>query len=221
MFHVKQAQPEKPLSPEAFAIEAGVSRETLERLRIYAAQLVKWTKAINLVAPNTLPDLWRRHFLDSAQLYPLAVEHTGPGAGPWLDLGSGAGFPGLVMAAHGWENVTLIESDIRKATFLRETARQMQVAVTVRAERIEAVAPGSLPPPAVISARALASLTELLDLAAPFAGPDTLLLFPKGRQAEDELTLARESWTIDFIEMIPSRSDPAGRIIRLKGLRRK
>lgn len=217
MFHVNQVSSQNPLSPEAFAAEAGVSRETLARLEIYAAQLRKWTKAINLVAPNTLPDLWRRHFLDSAQLYPLAAEQPGP----WLDLGSGAGFPGLVIAALGREPLTLIESDIRKATFLRETARQMQVAATVRAERIEAVDPASLPRPAVISARALASLAELLDLAAPFMAADTLLLFPKGRQAEDELTLARESWTIDHVEMIPSRSDPAGRIIRLKGLRRK
>ncbi len=216
MFHVKQSPAQNPLSPEIFAAEAGVSRETLDRLRIYAAQLVKWTKAINLVAPNTLPDLWRRHFLDSAQLYPLAADAPGP----WLDLGSGAGFPGLVIAAMG-RQVTLIESDIRKATFLRETARQMDVPAIVRAERIEAVDPASLSRPAVISARALASLAELLDLAAPFMGPDTLLLFPKGRQAEDELTLARESWTIDHVEMIPSRSDPAGRIIRLKGLCRK
>ncbi len=216
MFHVKQSPAQNPLSPETFAAEAGVSRETLDRLRIYAAQLVKWTKAINLVAPNTLPDLWRRHFLDSAQLYPLAADAPGP----WLDLGSGAGFPGLVIAAMG-RQVTLIESDIRKATFLRETARQMDVPAIVRAGRIEAVDPASLSRPAVISARALASLAELLDLAAPFMGPDTLLLFPKGRQAEDELTLARESWTIDHVEMIPSRSDPAGRIIRLKGLCRK
>ncbi|WP_374631251.1 16S rRNA (guanine(527)-N(7))-methyltransferase RsmG [Ferrovibrio sp.] len=213
---MKQSPAQNPLSPETFAAEAGVSRETLDRLRIYAAQLVKWTKAINLVAPNTLPDLWRRHFLDSAQLYPLAADAPGP----WLDLGSGAGFPGLVIAAMG-RQVTLIESDIRKATFLRETARQMDVPAIVRAGRIEAVDPASLSRPAVISARALASLAELLDLAAPFMGPDTLLLFPKGRQAEDELTLARESWTIDHVEMIPSRSDPAGRIIRLKGLCRK
>ncbi len=222
MFHVKHppslktSGAEKAFGPEAFAAQTGVSRETLAKLEIYAAQLVKWQKAINLVAPNTLPDLWRRHFLDSAQILPLAAE---AGPGHWLDLGSGAGFPGLVVAAMGREGVTLIESDSRKAVFLRETARAMNIEVSVRAERIEAVPAADYRPAAVISARALAPLSDLLAWAAPFAGPHTLLLFPKGRQAEDELTLAGKSWTMEKLDSLPSQTDPAARILRIRGLK--
>ncbi len=197
-----------------FQAATGCSDAVLARLEIYAAQLVKWQKAINLVAPNTLPDLWRRHFLDSAQLLPLADGSSGT----WLDLGSGAGFPGLVIAAMGREAVILVESDTRKAVFLRETARLMDVSVTVRSERIEAVPRETLKDVGVISARALAPLELLFSWAARFAGPETLLLFPKGRQAEDELTLAAKSWKVASQETFPSQSDGEGRVLRFRGL---
>jgi len=208
---------EKPLSPEEFRALTNVSRETLARLETYAAQLRKWNAAINLVAPGSLNDLWRRHFLDSAQLLPLA-EQQGITGGRWLDLGSGGGFPGLVLAALGWADLHLVESDLRKAVFLRETARVMEVPVTVHACRIEKLDPVSVRPVAVISARALAPLPALLAMALPFAGPDTLLLLPKGRQAGDELTLARESMTMTFLEQTPSRTDPEARILQIRGL---
>lgn len=221
-------RPSDPMTPDQFAAaleqadpgaEIHVSRETSDRLQIYAAQLKKWNPAINLVAPGTLPDLWRRHFLDSAQLLPLA-HRQGLRRGRWLDLGSGGGFPGLVLAALGWPDLHLVESDQRKAVFLRETARLMGVAVTVHACRIEQLEPAAVAPAAVISARALAPLADLLRLAQPFAAPDTLFLLPKGRQAEDELTLARESMTMASVTLTPSLTDPDARILQMRGIGR-
>ncbi|MBP7062982.1 16S rRNA (guanine(527)-N(7))-methyltransferase RsmG [Ferrovibrio sp.] len=210
------------MTPHEFQQATGCDAAALARLQIYAAQLVKWQKAINLVAPNTLPDLWRRHFLDSAQLLPLAEPVAGQ-PGIWLDLGAGGGFPGLVLAAMlPGRAFVLVESDTRKAVFLRETARAMDVPVTVLSQRIEAVSRETLlPRVAVISARALAPLAELLAWSARFADTDTMLLFPKGRQAEDELTLAGKSWTMQRLDSLPSQTDQAARIIRIMGLEAK
>ncbi|MFC3675516.1 16S rRNA (guanine(527)-N(7))-methyltransferase RsmG [Ferrovibrio xuzhouensis] len=214
----------KHLSPADFQAATGCNAAALARLDTYAALLAKWQVAINLVAGNTLPDLWQRHFLDSAQLLALAP----PGTARWLDLGSGGGFPGLVIAALGVEagiaTVHLVESDQRKATFLREAARAMDLpGVTVHVKRIEAMEPAALHAamggaPDVISARALAPLGDLLGLAHRLAGPDTLYLFPKGRQAEDELTGARRYWTIRDLRLLPSKTDPAARILSIRGL---
>lgn len=207
------------VTPDDFQCQTQASPEVINRLKTYAALLVKWQKAINLVAPNTLSDIWGRHFLDSAQLLPLAP----PGVGRWLDLGSGGGFPGLVIAAMGIPGVHLVESDQRKAAFLREAARVMDVPAIVHVQRIEAVDPAALHAamggsPQVISARALAPLAELLPLAHRLAGPDSLYLFPKGRQAEDELTTAQRYWTIGTVDMLPSQTDKAARILRIRGL---
>ncbi len=207
------------MTPQDFQARTGVSRETLERLSLYAALLEKWQKAINLVAPKTLPELWTRHFLDSAQLFALAP----PGVQRWLDLGSGGGFPGLVIAAMGVRHVHLVESDQRKGAFLREAARVMNVPAVVHVKRIEALGPASLyqamgGAPQVISARALAALTDLLPLSYRLAGPETTYLFPKGRQAEDELTEARRYWTIAQLEALPSQTDQAANILRIRGL---
>lgn len=199
------------------------SDTAIARLDTYAALIAKWQKAINLVAPNTLPELWQRHFLDSAQILDLAPA----GTARWLDLGSGGGFPGLVIAALGMATVHLVESDQRKSAFLREAARAMGLSgVTVHVKRIEALDAAALHQamggvPQVISARALAPLKDLIGLAQPLAGPDTVYLFPKGRQAEDELTEARRYWTIPAAEALPSRTDPAARILRLRGLEPK
>ncbi|WP_341704786.1 16S rRNA (guanine(527)-N(7))-methyltransferase RsmG [Ferrovibrio sp.] len=218
----------KHLSPADFQAATGCSDAALARLESYAALLAKWQAAINLVAANTLPDLWARHMLDSAQLLPLAP----PGTARWLDLGSGGGFPGLVIAALGADrgitSVHLVESDQRKATFLREAARAMALpmgdrGVTVHVKRIEAVEPAALHaamggPPDVISARALAALEALLPLAHRLAGPETLYVFPKGRQAGDELTAARRYWTIRDLARLPSQTDPDARIVTIRGL---
>ncbi|MFG1282173.1 16S rRNA (guanine(527)-N(7))-methyltransferase RsmG [Xanthobacter autotrophicus] len=201
------------------AIAAVVSRETLGRLTIIADLLVKWQKTINLVAPATLPDLWARHVGDSLQL----VHHVPQTPLRWVDLGSGGGFPGLVVAAvlaeRDGAHMHLVESDTRKAAFLREAARLAQLPVSVHAARIEQVAQALAPGTHVVSARALAPLPKLLDLAAPFLAAGAIGLFPKGRDAERELTEAARSWTLDC-DLRPSTSDPEARILLVRGARR-
>jgi 16S rRNA (guanine527-N7)-methyltransferase len=194
------------------AVLAGVSRETRERLNTYADLLRKWQRSINLVGPRTIDDLWNRHFTDSAQLLPLIP----PSARVLVDFGSGAGFPGLVLAILGVSQVHLIESDQRKATFLREVARATGTPVTIHAKRIEQVAPF---PADVVSARALAPLGDLLGFAAPFLHPDSLCLFPKGQMAEDELTAASRTWNIN-VDRIQSVTDPSATILRLSQVSR-
>src|SRR5258708_15513926 len=126
----------RPLDPHGFAALSGVSRETLARFEAYAELLVRWSARINLVAASTIGDLWRRHFLDSAQLF----AHVPQGAQSLIDLGSGAGFPGLVLAISGVSGVELIEADARKCAFLHEAARIAATSVTIHNARIEAVA---------------------------------------------------------------------------------
>lgn len=192
---------------KAFQDATGVSRETLDRLTAYADLLRKWQRAINLVGRATLPDLWRRHIYDSAQLLPLAPADSGP----WLDLGSGAGFPGLVLAIMGAKDVHLVESDARKAAFLREAARITATDVTLHTARIEHLAPFSA---AVVTARALAPLPRLLDLAAPFLTPSSVALFLKGQDVEIELTEAAKCWSMRA-ERQPSLTDSSGVVLRL------
>ena len=194
------------------AVLSDVSRETRERLNTYADLLRKWQRSINLVGPRTIDDLWNRHFTDSAQLLPLIP----PSAGVLVDFGSGAGFPGLVLAILGVAEVHLIESDQRKATFLREVARATGTPVTVHAKRIEQVAPF---PADVVSARALAPLGDLLGFAAPFLHSDSLCLFPKGQMAEDELTAASKTWNIN-VDRIQSVTDPSATILRVSQVSR-
>ncbi len=194
------------------AVLAGVSRETRERLDLYADLLRKWQRSINLVGPRTLDDLWNRHFTDSAQLLPL----ISPSARVLVDFGSGAGFPGLVLAILGIAEVHLIESDQRKATFLREVARATSTPVTVHAKRIEQVTPF---PADVVSARALAPLGDLLGFAALFLRPDSICLFPKGQMAEDELSAASKTW-IMTVDRIQSVTDSSATILRLSQVTR-
>jgi 16S rRNA (guanine527-N7)-methyltransferase len=198
----------RPLSAQGFAEIFAVSRETLTRLEAYAALLVQWSARINLVGRDTLPDLWRRHLLDSAQLRPLVPDH----ARSLIDLGSGAGFPGLVLAILGVPGVELVEADSRKCAFLREAARIVGAEVAIRPCRIAAV---PTHPVDIVTARALAPLDKLLDLARPFLGCDAQCLFLKGERAEQELTVARKRWTMtpSFYQSI---SDPRGVVLRLQ-----
>ena len=200
------------LTAEAFFSRIAVSRETEERLRIYANLLRKWQKSINLVGPASLADVWRRHFLDSAQLFPLFVP------GDHLDLGSGAGFPGLVVAILGDGSRTshLVDSDHRKIAFLREAARVTNTKITLHADRIDSLSPF---PVANITARALAPLPTLLEWAAPFMQPGGQCLFLKGEKLEDELTAVAKDWKMQA-ERIPSQSDPCGAILRVKEVNR-
>ncbi|TMV83054.1 16S rRNA (guanine(527)-N(7))-methyltransferase RsmG [Thioclava sp. BHET1] len=192
-----------------------VSRETMERLEHYAALLRKWNPAINLVSKSTLEELWTRHFLDSAQIY----DHCPEGAQHWVDLGSGGGFPGLVIAILAAENrpglrVTLVESDIRKATFLRTVARETKVSVQVLSDRIEHLPPLSAD---VLSARALAALPQLLEYAARHMAADGLALFPKGATHAEELDAARKIWTFSC-NALASQTDPRSVILAIGGL---
>jgi 16S rRNA (guanine527-N7)-methyltransferase len=205
-----------PLGPEGFAgamAAAGidVSRETLERLSCYLELLRSWQGAINLVGASTLADPWRRHILDSAQIAP----HLPPTAGTVLDLGSGAGFPGLVLALLGAPGVQLVESDRRKAQFLREAARATNAPVAIHAARIEQLELRA----DVVTARALAPLPRLLDLAAHVLAPRGLCLFLKGQSVLDELTQARQSWHMHS-EIVPSRSGSRGVLLKLEGVGR-
>ncbi|MBB4286357.1 16S rRNA (guanine(527)-N(7))-methyltransferase RsmG [Roseospira goensis] len=175
------------LGRDPAAVPAAVPDETVARLRALLELLATWTRRINLVGPATLPQAWERHVLDSARLVPLIP----PGARRVVDLGSGAGFPGLVLALLGAPDVHLVESDQRKAAFLREVARVTGAPVTVHAARIEAVPPLAAD---VVTARALAPLPDLLPLVTRHLTPDGVALLPKGRGAESELTACRERW---------------------------
>lgn len=198
-----------PLTPTAFAHATGVSRETLARLDAYLDLLERWQRRINLVGRATLEDPWRRHFLDSAQLYPLLPE----GAPQIVDVGSGAGFPGLVLAILGAPNVTLVDSDQRKCAFLREAARITETRVTIEVARIELLAP-RLPLVDVVTARAVAPLNLLLNRIKLLLKPNLICLFPKGRRAEEELTAVKCPWQFQ-IERIASVTDASGTIFRL------
>jgi len=204
---------EAPLGPEGFARVFPVSRETLVQLDAYADLLVQWSARINLVGRATIADLWRRHILDSAQLYPLIPE----AAQSLIDLGSGAGLPGLVLAILGVPGVELIEADSRKSAFLREAARVTGTEVTIRPYRVQALAPH---PADVVTARACAPLDELLGLAERFIAPHTLCLFLKGERFGQELTKAQKRWTMRA-SVEPSLSDRRGVILRLQQVTRE
>jgi 16S rRNA (guanine527-N7)-methyltransferase len=201
-----------PLGPTGFARVSGVSRETLSRLSAYVDLLELWNRRINLVGRNTMGDVWRRHILDAAQLYPLLPSR----ARVLVDLGSGAGIPGLILAAMGVPEVHLIESDQRKAAFLREAIRVMEIPAIVHAERIEKI-PHFVAD--VVTARALADLNALLDQSEKFLSTRTLCLFLKGASVDEEVVAAQALWAMT-VERLPSRSDPTGRILKLEALRR-
>jgi 16S rRNA (guanine527-N7)-methyltransferase len=169
------------------AAELDVSRETLARLAEYVGLLQKWNPVINLVSKRDAQDLWARHIRDCIQLQPLMP----PGVASAIDLGSGGGLPGVVLAITSGVHFHLVEGDLRKATFLREAARICEAPVTVHAERIEAI---TLVPALLVTARALAPLPQLLALAERFLAPTGVLLAPKGRNAEAELTAAARQW---------------------------
>lgn len=194
-----------------------VSRETLERLEAYHGLLRKWNPRINLVSPRTLAAAWERHFLDSAQLLDLAPASTRH----WVDLGSGGGFPGAVVAILAAErrpglSVKLVESDQRKAVFLRTVAREVGVAMHIVNKRIEDTRFSDAD---LISARALAPLTELLGHVERLMTPAGTALFPKGRGYRKEITEALEAWTFDC-EKHPSKTDAEAVVLEIGNVAR-
>ena len=197
-------------SPGGDALD--VSHETLQRLHEFVDVLSRWSRTINLVADPNPATIWARHVADSLQLLPLMSGRPPPAA----DLGSGAGFPSLVLAIASGQPFHLIEADRRKAAFLREAVRVTGAPATVHAERIEAA---RLAPVEVVTARACAPLPRLLGYAERLLGPAGVLLCLKGRTAKDELTAARAEWQMQVISM-PSRTDPAASILQISGIRR-
>ncbi len=178
-------------------------------------ELRRWQAIKNLVGPATLDQIWDRHIVDSLQLLDLA-----PDAQTWLDLGSGAGFPGLVLAIAGSERglkVHLVESNSRKCAFLRHITRLAGVSATIHEARLETVIPGFTGQADVVSARALAALPLLLEWTEPLLKAGAIGVFPKGRDAEIELTEARKRWTFTA-DILPSRTDSEARILRITSI---
>jgi len=194
-----------------------VSRETLARLETFEAEFRKWSARINLAAPSTLETLWRRHILDSAQIVALK-----PDALAWLDLGSGGGFPGAIVAIllldRPGGTIELVESNNKKAAFLKSVLAAVNAPARVHVCRIED-APGRVEMPDIVTARALAPLPRLLELAAPWLTRGATGLFHKGRDYAAEVSESRDAWRLDLIEH-PSKIDPAGRILEVSGLAR-
>ncbi|MCB2112254.1 MAG: 16S rRNA (guanine(527)-N(7))-methyltransferase RsmG [Parvularculaceae bacterium] len=201
--------------PDEFAKEFGISREVADRFGIYDATLLEWSSRHNLVSRSTIEDRWSRHYRDSAQLY----RRIPSDAKTLLDLGSGAGFPGLVLAVMGAERkleVSLVESIGKKAAFLSAAAEAMALkTVSVIPERIESI---TIYPPDIVTARALAQLGKLLGYAHEIAGERTTMLFPKGQDVEVELTDAAKYWHMDVVKH-PSVTSPGSTILEIRRLR--
>ena len=193
-----------------------VSRETFDRLVAFEETFQKWNRSINLVAPSTLGQVWERHILDSAQL--ARIE---PLATRWVDLGSGGGFPGLVMAfllaERDGASIDLVESNRKKASFLQSVVGQFNLPARVVARRIDD-SYALVSAPQIVTARALASLSTLLDLSAPWLTTGTRGLFHKGRDYRSEVEESAHRWAFDLVEH-PSMTDPLGVILELSDLR--
>src|SRR5262245_28656983 len=202
----------------AFAL-VPVSRETSDRLDRFVDFLLSWQKTTNLISPSTIPRLWTRHVADSLQLLDLA-----PDARVWIDLGSGGGFPGLVIACaladQSGAAVHLVESNSRKAAFLREAARVIGVPARIHAVRIENFVDSYDGAADVVTARALAPVKVLLDQGFPLLARGALGLFPKGQDVVAELTEASKYWKINHT-LVPSRTDSKGRIVIVRALERR
>ncbi|WP_417449109.1 16S rRNA (guanine(527)-N(7))-methyltransferase RsmG [Kordiimonas sp.] len=198
------------------ARDLDVSRETLDRLETYAGLLAKWQKAKNLVANSTLEAMWQRHFLDSAQLAPLLVEAYGERELSMLDIGSGAGFPGLVLSAIGVGHAHMVEANGRKCVFMNQVSRETSAPATIHNARIEALEPF---PVDIITSRACARVLQLINWAGPFLGEGTEMWLLKGEGVDEELTEAQACWKMKVTKH-KSLSDPAGVILRLSKLER-
>jgi 16S rRNA (guanine527-N7)-methyltransferase len=184
-------------------------------LEAFATLLEKWTKSINLIAPKTIPYIWDRHILDSAQMFELAPK----GWTGWTDLGSGGGLPGVIISILDPENrpVTLVESDQRKCLFLKTVKRELSLNLIVERSRIESV---SILPAPILSARALAPLSDLLTFSERVLEQRGIALFAKGENYQTELDHARKSWQFDLLAH-PSQTNASARILEISRIRRR
>ncbi len=194
-----------------------VSRETMERLERYSELLIKWNPRINLVSKSTIDDLWTRHILDSAQIFEIPRGSIRR----WVDLGSGGGFPGLVVAVLARElqqqfEIMLVESDARKCAFLSNVARELDLEVQIKNDRIENL--NSLDAD-IVSARALADLTSLLDLSERHLAQGATLLLMKGKKWRSELEMAQSKWNFDC-QIVKSKTSEGSVILCVSGVRR-
>jgi 16S rRNA (guanine527-N7)-methyltransferase len=192
-----------------------VSRETMDDLARFGALVTQWTARINLISPASIPDIWNRHILDSAQLFGLAKDGR-----TWIDLGSGGGFPGIVAAIIARElqptwRFNLVESDQRKTAFLRKAAIELGLVLHLHATRAESLKQMKAQ---TLTARALAPLSDLLSLVDRHLEPGGRAILPKGARAQAEIDEARASWSFD-LDVIPSRTDPAAQILMIEKLR--
>lgn len=197
--------------------QINVSRETMADLEAYEALIAKWTPKINLIASGTIDTIWNRHIVDSVQLYKFAPKSYEK----WIDMGSGGGFPGIVIAILGKRmqptaQFTLIESDQRKAAFLRTVTRELALSVNVIADRVEAIPDQNAD---VVSARALTALSGLLSLTQRHLNSSGIALFHKGRQVQQEVAEAKKKWSFD-LEDHTSFTDPEGRILAIQRINR-
>lgn len=210
-------QTEALANDRARALELiSVSRETLARLDRFVSLLLEWQQTRNLIAPSTIPQIWTRHIADSLQLLDLAPE-----AKTWIDLGAGGGFPGLVLACALAETpgakIHLVESTQKKCTFLQAVIDHLKLPAEVHCRRIEEFIPVFPHKPDAVTARALAPLPKLLDLAFPLLKRGVVGLFLKGQDVGAELTEASRYWKIEH-KLVPSRTDPRGRIVALESI---
>ena len=206
------------MTTERFEVaDVSVSRETFSALEQFAELVRRWNPAINLVSKSTIPDLWNRHIVDSAQLF----SHAPPDSKLWLDIGSGGGFPGIVIAVLAKElqpqlKVALVESDLRKATFLREACRTLGFNAQVHSARIESLPPAQAD---VLSARALAPLPALLAYADLHLNTAGIALFPKGAQYDSELSEARRAYLFD-VKLFSSLLEPTAAVLEIRNIGR-
>jgi 16S rRNA (guanine527-N7)-methyltransferase len=198
-------------------IVPGVSRETFDRLKQFETLLERWSSTINLVADSTRHDLWSRHILDSAQLFPL-----GKSSQRWRDIGSGGGFPGLVLgfllAVQPGASIDLVESNLKKSAFLRTVVGQFALPARVNCLRVESFMPAEAPH--IVTARAVASLPDLLGMAERWISNGAIGVFPKGRDYRRELEDSAHHWRFDLIEHA-SKPDSQGVILEVSNLRRR
>jgi len=191
-----------------------VSRETLDKLQAYGDLLIKWQAKINLVSNTTIDDLWTRHLLDSAQVYPLLPDTCKT----LVDIGCGAGFPGLVLAIMGIEDVHMVDSDSRKMSFVREAARLTETKVTIHNCRINDMAEKEFAD--VVTSRALASLDKLLGFSMDLRKPEGTSIFLKGKKTQEEVVEAQKSWDFDY-QSQGSLTDTEGRILIIERMTQK
>ena len=209
---MSKPQPPEPFGPDAFVAATGVSHETCARLESYVGMLRSWNQRLNLVSEDSLVEVWHRHICDSAQLAPLIPDN----AETLVDIGSGAGFPGLVIAIMCPKlQVTLLEATRKKTEFLLAVTDQLGLKnVTIRNERAESAKRQAFD---VVTARACAPLPKLLGYAQEFIGPETVCLFLKGQNLVLELTEARKSWRMK-VRQHPSVTHPLGVVLEIREL---